>query len=135
MMIEALVAILIFSIGILGIIGLQALSVQQSSDARYRANASLLADQLLGQMWSGDRTVANLKTQYNTCSGTTCPGYTTWATTVSTALPGVSLTGATKPTVDTDAFGIVTITLFWRSPSDDPLASPHRFDLQSQIGQ
>lgn len=132
-MIEALVAILIFSIGILGIIGLQAMAVQQSSDARYRATAAQLADQLLGQMWTGDRTVTNLKAQYNTCTGTTCPGYTTWYTTVSSRLPGVTAT--TKPNVDIDAFGIVTITLYWRAPSDDPGANPHRFDLQSQIGQ
>ena len=40
MLIEALIAILIFSIGILGIVGLQAAAVNQSTDARYRSEAA-----------------------------------------------------------------------------------------------
>ena len=73
-LIEALIAILIFSIGVLGIVGLQATAVQQSSDARYRAQAAELAQQLLGQMWTGDRTAATLQTQYNCTPPATPPG-------------------------------------------------------------
>lgn len=50
-LIEALAAILIFSIGILAVVGLQALSVRAVSDARYRADASFLANQALGRLW------------------------------------------------------------------------------------
>ena len=136
LLLEALIAILIFSLGILGIIGLQAMSVQQSTDARYRSTASQLADQLMGQMWvMGARNVATLQAQYNTCSGSSCPGYTTWANTVKDALPGVTLTGTTKPVVNVDAAGIITITLYWRAPTEDAAASPHRYDLQGQISQ
>ena len=85
MLLEALIAILIFSIGVLGIIGVQALAVQNSNDARFRSAAAQLADQLLGQMWIDNRAVANLQTLYNTCSGTTCTAYTAWATTVRSA--------------------------------------------------
>ena len=52
MLLEALIAILIFSLGILAIIGLQAQSIRNSSEAKYRADASFLANQLIGYMWT-----------------------------------------------------------------------------------
>ena len=51
MLLEALIAIVIFSIGILAIVGLQANSIRISSDAKFRADASLLANQYLSSMW------------------------------------------------------------------------------------
>jgi type IV pilus assembly protein PilV len=134
MLIEALIAILIFSIGILGIIGLQASAVQQSTDAKNRAEAAYLADQLMGQMWSGDRTVANLRATYKDC-GTACSGWYAWYNTVKAVLPGVSDTTDTRPKVAIDDDGIVTINVFWRAVNDDASQAPHRFDIQAQIGQ
>lgn len=52
MLLEALISILIFSIGILAIIGLQAASIKMSSDAKFRSDASLLAGQYVNTMWS-----------------------------------------------------------------------------------
>lgn len=52
MILEALISILIFSMGILAIVGLQANSIKMSSDAKYRTDASLLADRLVGMMWT-----------------------------------------------------------------------------------
>jgi type IV pilus assembly protein PilV len=49
---EALIAILIFSVGILGLIGMQTTAVSNVSDAKYRADASFFADQIIGQMWA-----------------------------------------------------------------------------------
>jgi type IV pilus assembly protein PilV len=138
MLLEALIAILIFSIGILGIVGLQATAVQQSTDARYRAEAAQLAEQLLGRMWVGDRTVANLRTQFNTCTSTSCAGYQAWYGTVKDRLPGIS-TVSMMPSVNISnapgSNGVVTISIFWRAPSDDPNANPHRYDTEAQIGQ
>lgn len=51
-LIEALVAVLIFSIGILAVIAMQAFSVRVVSDGKYRADASFLANQALGRLWS-----------------------------------------------------------------------------------
>lgn len=64
MLIEALIALLIFSIGILGIVGLQSSAVTASSDAKYRSEAALLANELIGQMWAGNRTQAALQAAY-----------------------------------------------------------------------
>jgi type IV pilus assembly protein PilV len=135
MLIEALIAILIFSIGILGIIGLQASAVQQSTDAKNRAEAAYLADQLMGRMWVDDRSVANLQAKYQSC-GSSCAGYWAWYGTVKTTLPGVSDTVPdTQPQVSVDGGGIVTISLFWRATSDDAATPPHRYDIQAQIAQ
>lgn len=50
-LLEALVAVLIFSIGILAVIAIQALSVRVVTDAKYRADASFVANQALGRLW------------------------------------------------------------------------------------
>jgi len=57
-LIEALVAILIFSIGILAVVGMQAFSVSAVTDAKYRADASFLANQALGRLWGDPANLA-----------------------------------------------------------------------------
>lgn len=51
-LLEALLAILIFSIGILALVGMQATTISNVADAKYRADASFLADQIIGVMWA-----------------------------------------------------------------------------------
>lgn len=51
-LLEALIAILIFSLGVLGIVGLQASMIKNTSDAKYRSEASYIAQQKIGQMWA-----------------------------------------------------------------------------------
>jgi len=131
MLLEALIAILIFSVGILGVVGLQATAVQQSTAARYRAEAALLAEQLIGRMWVDNRSAAALKAKYENCG--TCAGYNEWFETVKATLPGVT-DEDNEPTVNVSDKGIVTITLFWQSPGEED-ADAHRYDVETQIGQ
>ena len=77
-LIEALLAILIFSLGILALVGLQATSVKQSADAKYRTEAALLANEIIGQMWVSDRTTAVLQANFES------PG----APPITTGMPG-----------------------------------------------
>lgn len=49
-LIEALIAIVIFSFGILAISGLQGAMMKNTADATYRAEASYLVQQLVGNM-------------------------------------------------------------------------------------
>lgn len=135
MLIEALIAILIFSIGILGIVGLQASAVKQSTEARYRAEAAHLAQQLLGTMWTGQRQLTTLQTQFNTCSGSTCAGYQAWLGNVRAVLPGIDADAGTLPSVNVDANGVVTISIFWRPPGEGEDAGNRRYDIQAQILQ
>ena len=52
MLIEAMVAILIFSIGVLAIVGLQATMIKNTADSKYRSEASYIAQARIGQMWA-----------------------------------------------------------------------------------
>jgi type IV pilus assembly protein PilV len=54
-LLEALIAILIFSFGILGIVGLQAQSIRYVNDSQYRGEASFMVNSYLSKMWAGDR--------------------------------------------------------------------------------
>src|SRR5438270_251722 len=130
MLIEALIAILIFSVGILGMIGLQAAAVNQSTDARYRSEAAYLAAQLLSQMWVGDRRLATLQAQYQSC-GSSCAAWYAWYQRVQAVLPGVSDTSDTKPIVTIDPNGRVKVSVFWRMPTEDPSSPPHVYGFES----
>lgn len=66
MLLEALIAILIFSVGILAIVALQAVSIKLAGDAKYRSDAALLAEEMLAQMWVSDRTPATLNAMFGT---------------------------------------------------------------------
>ena len=58
-LLESLIAILIFSMGILAVVGLQAAMLKNTSDAKYRADAAFIAQQRLGIMWTDPTHLAN----------------------------------------------------------------------------
>lgn len=130
MLLEALIGILIFSIGILALVGMQATSVRQVSSAKYRTDASLLANDLMGQMWLGDRTPVNLTANFSSPSGA---DYLLWVERIKPVLPGSadhlpsvsvrSVPGTFAPHAE------VRITLYWQPPSE-PL---HQFLLVAEI--
>jgi type IV pilus assembly protein PilV len=60
MLLEALISIAIFSIGVLGLIGLQAAAIKNADDARQRAVAAFYGNQLISRMWADDHDPANL---------------------------------------------------------------------------
>lgn len=128
MLLEALIAILIFSLGILAIVGLQAGAVKLSSDAKYRSDANLLANQIIGQMWVSDRTATALQTSFQGSAGSGGPAYNTWAASVANALPGVSGIAAIEPVISVapntktnPPSSTVTVTIQWQVPGDQTL--------------
>ncbi len=123
-LIESLVAILIFSIGILAVVALQAAAVRNATTAKYRTEASMLADQVVGQMWGDDKTTAALQANYASPGGAK---FGVWKTQVETMLPGAA---ANPPTVTVDASNVVTVTLHWQLPGE---ASPHNYVLVAQV--
>ncbi|MEQ1883299.1 MAG: hypothetical protein ABL878_20285 [Burkholderiales bacterium] len=100
MLIEALIGLLIFSMGILALVGMQATAVSQVTDAKYRSEAAYLADRMIGEIWVN--------------RGTNVPALSAaWATDVGNALPNA--TGANAPTVVV-AGNQLTVTVFWQAP-------------------
>lgn len=112
---EALISILLFSIGILAIIGLQAASIKNVAAAKYRTDASLLANQVIGQMWVSNKNNAALVANFSSPAGAS---YLAWANTVAQGLPGVSGIPANAPTIAIDASNNATVTLFWQAPDE-----------------
>lgn len=129
MLLEALIAILIFSMGILAIVGLQAASIKNANDAMYRTNASLLANELIGHMWVSNRTVATMQANFSSPGGA---AYTDWLANVQAALPGVTAS-TNLPTVNIAANGTVTIGIFWKLPSEPASMAAHTYVAVAQI--
>lgn len=97
-MIEALVAILIFSMGVLAIVGLQATMIKNTADSKYRSEASYIAQTRIGQMWSDPSNLAS---------------YIEANTDISSLLP------SGRRTVTNPATGQYTVTVTWKAPGDD----------------
>jgi type IV pilus assembly protein PilV len=112
---EALISILIFSIGILAIVGLQAVSIKNVAAAKYRTDASLLANQVIGQMWVSDKSNAALVASFSSPAGAS---YAVWANAVAQGLPGVSGVPANAPTIAIDANNNATVTVYWQAPNE-----------------
>ena len=111
-LLEALIGILIFSIGILGLVAMQSMAVKQMADAKYRSDASFLANQIIGKMW-GNR--ANLATFAYPGSGTPPTSIAAWVTDIQNTMPGS--TSATNLPVIVVAGNQVTISIFWQTPN------------------
>jgi type IV pilus assembly protein PilV len=123
MLLEALIAILIFSFGILGLVGLQANAINLSTDAKYRADAALLANQLIGRLAVADPAgAANFAHRPNgstvcapTGTNSTDSTLTAWLAEVNASLPNAD-SSKQQVTVDTTN-NVVVITLCWQAPN------------------
>jgi type IV pilus assembly protein PilV len=116
-MLEALVALLICAMGVLGVVGLQGAMTRAQTSASFRAEAAFLAQQLLSEMWT-DR--ANLAAYDSTSCGARCAD---WQARVAARLPG----GQTTVTVANT--GVVSIEIRWTAAGE----STNRFTMASSI--
>lgn len=106
-LLEALIGILIFSMGILAIIGLQAASVKNTADAKDRTEASFYSNQILGKMWVDQSNLASYIVTDQAISG----------------LPNGKRTVTVNGT-------LVTITITWQPPGS---AATHRYVAAAEI--
>ncbi len=97
MLLEALIAIVIFSMGILALVGLQASMLSNTSNAKYRADASYVAQQRVGQMWADSDNAINYLENQTAVSGlpngkrtVTQPNLNQFVVTVTWQAPGDS---------------------------------------------
>jgi len=116
MLIEVLISVLVFSVGVLAIVALQVAITSAQTEAKARADASNLASELVGLMWSDVTNIGNY-------TSANCAGYNPcnlWLTKVQQTLPASS-TNAPAVTVDTTAGGAtqgdVSITIQWQLPN------------------
>lgn len=138
MLLEALISILIFSIGILAIVALQANSIKLASDSKYRADANLLSNELIGQMWLA-HSAPNFATNFVTGGSS----YVAWASSVAATIPTA---GASNPDVTitqssaltgaaaaSTVSSTVSIDIYWVVPGENANATSHHYSTRTQI--
>jgi type IV pilus assembly protein PilV len=139
-LLESLIGILIFSLGVLGIVGLQARAIRFTNDAEYRAEAMYLANSLIAQMWTDDR--GTLKSKYDSVVGTGA-GYAAFVAKVNSSLAGATGGTIPAPVVIVDGAlpipqansamsNVVQVVISWQLPGD-PLV--HNYATTGVIGQ
>ena len=72
-LLEALISVLIFSMGILALVGLQAAMLQNTTNSKFRGDASYIAQQRIGQMWADPANAATY-VEANTSIAKLLPG-------------------------------------------------------------
>ncbi len=128
-LLEALIAILIFSFGVLGLIGLLGSSIRITNDARYRSEAANLASAMIAEMWT--MTATQMDTQF----GSGGAKLTDWQDKAKALLPSAA---TYPPTVDLTQAGLspesrtVVVTVFWQMPGE---TEKHQHLMTAQIGK
>ena len=135
-LLEALISILIFSLGILGVVGLQAQAIRFTNDSEYRAEAVYLANSLISQMWGDKRDT--LRANYDSAGGG--PKYTTFKDEVHSRMSGalfptepvVKVDTPDLPAAVTKTSSVVQVQIFWQLPGEP---APHNYTTTGVIGQ
>ncbi|MCX7276525.1 MAG: type IV pilus modification protein PilV [Burkholderiales bacterium] len=101
-LIEVLVSLLMFSLGVLGLVAMQTKATGYAVAAEDRTRAAMLANEIIACMWAEQSTSPST--------------LTAWAARV--ADPTVSgLPNATSSVSTDSSTGITTVTITWKSPS------------------
>jgi type IV pilus assembly protein PilV len=119
LLIEVLLSILIFSFGILGLVGLQAVSIQNSANAEARNTASALANDIVSQMW--------VRQTSATSDAGLSADIASWKDRVNkSTLPNASGDVSVNN-------NLATITITWKAPSKKSTDNSNRYVTQVMI--
>lgn len=117
-MIEGLIAMLIFSFGLLGTAAFQLIMIKQTANVHYRLEASNLLSAALGDI-EADAAQQACYAKTAGCANTMQADI--WYARIAT-LPGA---GTYPPSVSVDAAGVTTIKIYWSLPKEkDRLGNP-----------
>ena len=113
-LLEALIAILIFSFGVLGIVGLQSAMVKGTTQTKFRSDASYVAERRISMMWADAN---NLGGFAEAAPGTVVP----------------ELPNGRRVTIVTPAVGgaMVNVIVRWTAPGEPQ----HKYDVTAFIVQ
>jgi type IV pilus assembly protein PilV len=132
MLLEALIAILIFSIGILAVVGMQAVTIKNVTDSKHRTEAAFLANKLLSQMWTD---AGNIATYAYPGSGAVPTRLTGWVGQVNTRLPATETVPPIVTITGASATGaLVTIQVRWQLPEEASKGlPPHNYTVVASV--
>ena len=106
-LIEVLVSLLLFSLGVLGMVAMQAKASNYSVDAEDRSRASRMANELVASMWAEQTVSPSILTKWQ-------------ARVADPTVSGLPNGSAEDPVKDTDAttgVSVITVTIIWKAPS------------------
>ena len=126
-LLEALISILIFSMGILAIVGLQGAAIKTVSDSQYRLEASFLANRVVSEMWTN---VVNINDYALPGGGAT--GLDVWLAEVQSRLPGSTAANAPTIIIAANPLGgfTATVAIRWQVPGE---STPHNYTTVAYI--
>jgi type IV pilus assembly protein PilV len=127
-LIEALVAILILALGLLGTVGLQARSYAALADAGTRAEATMAAEKLIGTMTTDQ---ANLNAYAVTAGGACGTRLLPWCNETRAHIPNATLQVDVAPALNTDGTRVV-ITIGWTRRAG---TASNRYSVSAYIAQ
>lgn len=122
-LLEALIAVMIFSIGVMALVGLQASMARNVTASQMRGEAAMLATQLTGTMWVAGTSLADFAATDNVCLNPAFAGCTSWIARVAELLPQGQGTVVINGS-------LVDITLAWQMPGDTQRAT---YALQTSV--
>lgn len=117
---ESMVAVLIFSVGIVGNLGLMAQMTRAQGAAQWKSQASMLSSEIVAVMWADSE--ANLIGYTSSCSSQRC---VEWKQKVAGSLPGG------MGTVESLGSGIVKVGIEWTVPGE----GSHSYAVQTTIAR
>lgn len=121
MLIEALIAVLIFSIGLLAVIALQAVAHRELTLSKLRSDASYIADRVMGDLSTLDiAAVADGETTYS-ADNNAAHGWSRAVTDSKSGLPGGTIRVV-------KVGSSVTVIVSWVTPD-----GPHRFSQTANL--
>jgi type IV pilus assembly protein PilV len=159
LMIEALIAILIFTLGILGMIAMGGTAIGAQSDARYRTDAARLAENIANTIaLNADRSnptdplvlQTSLAPFQHQPTGTVCGAFsgtasanalvTSWLSEVTTTGPGLpglpgTVAGGQQIAISSGAGGYnkVEVTVCWKDPGTPAATAMRRHTFVSYV--
>jgi len=113
-LISSMLSMLVFSAGIMSMLGLLSNTLIETASVEYRSKASTIASNTLVNMMIGDKSLRNLRAQYAAPNGAQ---YQEFLSRVQSNLPG-TLEEKNYPTISLGNKGVVEIKIKWKSPSD-----------------
>lgn len=133
-LLEAMVAVVVFSFGLLALISMQSAAVRSTIDAKHRADASFLANQVIGQMWGADSAAGFSNVVVGNAGNCDANAEedgssSDWQDAVEKLLPGAE---KARQKIFVSAQGVVTVRVCWQ---DRNIGGYHNHVVSAQINK
>ena len=115
-LLDALVSIAIFGLGITGLAGLQATLLAQNTQSSYRVQAAAYANSLVGIALADTSNLSCYAAASGCHSSAASAAFASWQQEVVAGLPGAA---DAPPQLGIGSDGIFTVRLFWKLPRED----------------